>query len=322
MQFADVTIDMLFEAHRSMLRWQWLAGQSAAERKFAPQAIERAKSSADLAGYLNFIHPHRVQVLGEQEIAYLQSKPQDELVQSLNAIVPLEPPVLIVADAQQVPEHLVLLCERAPIPLFTTNESAAYVIDVLRAWLSKRFAQRTSVHGVFMDIFGIRVLLVGESGLGKSELGLELISRGHGLVADDVVDFALVAQGIIEGRCPPLLENLLEVRGIGLLDIRTIFGETAMRRKMRLKLIVHLVRREVLERDFERLPLEPLEQDVLGVAVRKVMIPVEAGRNIAVLVEAAVRNTVLQLRGIDTFSEFLSRHHRAMDDGGQTESSE
>jgi HPr kinase/phosphorylase len=157
------------------------------------------------------------------------------------------------------------------------------------------------------------VLLTGESGLGKSELGLELVSRGHGLVADDAVDLFRVSQTAIEGRCPELLMNLLEVRGIGLLDIKAIFGETAVRRKMKLKLIVHLVRKEVMEREFERLPHEPLYEDVLGMPVRKVVIAVDAGRNLAVLVEAAVRNTILQLRGIDTYQEFIERHQRALE---------
>jgi HPr kinase/phosphorylase len=156
------------------------------------------------------------------------------------------------------------------------------------------------------------VLITGESGLGKSELGLELISRGHGLVADDAVDIHRINQTTLEGRCPELLQNLLEVRGIGLLDIKAIFGETAVRRKMRLRLIVHLVRRQTMERDYERLPSEPVSQDVLGVSVRKTIIPVEAGRNIAVLVEAAVRNTILQLRGIDIYQDFVQRQRDAM----------
>jgi HPr kinase/phosphorylase len=196
--------------------------------------------------------------------------------------------------------------------MFATPDSAAFVIDVLRAYLSKHFADRTSMHGVFMDILGMGVMITGESGLGKSELGLELISRGHGLVADDAVDLYRINQTTIEGRCPDLLQNLLEVRGIGLLDIKAIFGETAVRRKMRLKLIVHLVRRETLERDYERIPYEPLMQDILGIPVRKVIIQVEAGRNIAVLVEAAVRNAILQLRGINTYEDFVERHRRAM----------
>jgi len=133
------------------------------------------------------------------------------------------------------------------------------------------------------------------------------------LVADDAVDLFRINQTTIEGRCPDLLQNLLEVRGIGLLDIRAIFGETAVRRKMRLKLIVHLVRKENFERDYERLPSDPLIQDVLDIPVRKVVVQVVAGRNIAVLVEAAVRNTILQMRGIDTYQDFIERQSRAME---------
>ncbi len=312
MKPAAISADAIFEAHRAGLRWQWVAGQGAAERQFSEEAVRNAESSADLVGYLNFIHPYRMQVIGRREVAFLAAGTPEDQTRHLNDIIALEPPAIVVADAQPQSERLLQMAERAGIPLFATAESAAYVIDVVRAWLSRNFAERVSLHGVFMDIFGMGVLLTGESGLGKSELGLELISRGHGLVADDVVDFFLVAQGAIDGSCPPLLENLLEVRGIGLLDIRTIFGETAMRRKMRLKLIAHLVRRETLEREFERLPTEPLYENVMGVPVRKVVIPVEAGRNLAVLVEAAVRNTILQLRGIDTFNEFRARHQRAM----------
>jgi len=149
--------------------------------------------------------------------------------------------------------------------------------------------------------------------LGKSELALELITRGHGLIADDVVDFTRVAPDAVEGRCPPLLQNLLEVRGLGLLDIRTIFGETSVRRKMRLKLIVQMIRRSVMD-EFERLPLEAMSQEIMGLPIRKVVIPVAAGRNLAVLVEAAVRNTVLSLRGIDTMQEFVERQQAAMRD--------
>jgi HPr kinase/phosphorylase len=307
-----ISADVLFEAFRGRLHWEWQAGLGASERRFDEVAIRAARSGADLVGYLNYIHPYRVQVLGEREVAYISRGSEADRARRVSRIVTLEPPVLVLADNQTAPDELIAMCERAQIPMFATAESAAFVIDVLRAYLSKHFADRTSMHGVFMDILGLGVMITGESGLGKSELGLELISRGNGLVADDAVDLYRINQATIEGRCPELLQNLLEVRGIGLLDIRAIFGETAVRRKMRLKLIVHLVRKETLERDYERLPHEPLTQDVLGVPVRKVVIQVVAGRNIAVLVEAAVRNTILQLRGVDTYQEFIARHQRAM----------
>ncbi len=311
-----VSADVLFEDHRAALKWQWVAGLGASERRFDEVAVRAARSGADLVGYLNYIHPYRVQLLGEREVAYLSNGSPEDCARRISRIVTLEPPVLIIADGQVAPDTLLSMCERAQLPMFATKESAAFVIDVLRAYLSKHFADRTSMHGVFMDILGVGLMITGESGLGKSELGLELISRGHGLVADDAVDLYRINQTTIEGRCPELLQNLLEVRGIGLLDIKAIFGETAVRRKMRLKLIVHLVRRETLEREYERIPYEPLMQDVLGIPVRKVVIQVVAGRNIAVLVEAAVRNVILQLRGIDTYQEFVERHRQAMERGG------
>ena len=311
-----VSADVLFDEFRSTLRWEWVAGLGASERRFDEVAVQAARSGADLVGYLNYIHPYRVQILGEREIAYITNTAAADAAdcsRRVSRIVTLEPPVLVLADGQVAPQALLSMCEQAQIPMFATRESSAFVIDVLRAYLSKHFAERTTMHGVFIDILGLGVLITGESGLGKSELGLELISRGNGLVADDAVDLFRINETTIEGRCPELLRNLLEVRGIGLLDIRAIFGETAVRRKMRLKLIVHLVRRETMEREYERIPSEPLTQDVLGVPVRKVVIQVVAGRNMAVLVEAAVRNTILQLRGIDTYQEFVERQRRAME---------
>ena len=307
-----VSADALFEEFRELLKWEWVAGLGASERRFAEVAVRAARASADLIGYLNYIHPYRVQVLGAREVAYLTNSTPQDCQRRIARIVGLEPPLLVVADGQAVLPELASMCERAQIPMFSTGESAAFVIDVLRAHLSKHFADRTTMHGVFMDILGLGVLITGDSGLGKSELGLELVTRGNGLVADDAVDLYRINQTTIEGKCPELLQNLLEVRGIALLDVRAIFGETAVRRRMRLRLIVHLVRTEVLERDYERMPAVPLTQDVLGVPVLKVVIQVLAGRNIAVLVEAAVRNTILQLRGIDTYQEFVERHRHAL----------
>jgi HPr kinase/phosphorylase len=203
------------------------------------------------------------------------------------------------------------MCEESGTPLFTSPKPCSAVIDLLRIYLARRLADTTSVHGVFMDVLGMGVLITGDSGVGKSELALELVSRGHGLVADDVVELARLAPNTLEGRCPGMLRDYLEVRGLGLLNIRTIFGETASRRKMKLKLIVHLQKPQSGV-DSPRLPLDAQTQEILGVAIRKVLIPVAAGRNLAVLLEAAVRNSILQLRGIDSMQEFVSRQQRAL----------
>jgi HPr kinase/phosphorylase len=205
---------------------------------------------------------------------------------------------------------------RTQTPLFTSPLPAPQVIERLTRYLARLLAESTELHGVFMDVLGLGVLITGESGVGKSELGLELISRGHGLVADDVVEVSRVSGGALEGRCPALLKDYIEVRGLGVLNIRTIFGETAVRRKMKLRLVAHLARPAPGARDpTERLPLSELTEAILGVTVRKVIIPVAAGRNLAVLVEAAVRNEILKLRGIDSMAEFLARQNQEIQKG-------
>jgi len=279
------------------------------------QAAVPVPDPVDQVGYLNLIHPHRMQVLGRAEVAYFErlSKPRrDHILEELGHE---RPPALIAADGVEPPAELLEGCRRMNLPLLATALPSARAIEVLRRQIAKALALTCTRHGVMMDVLGVGVLISGESGLGKSELGLELISRGHGLVADDVVELHRIGTSTIEGRCPSLLQGLLEVRGLGLLDIKTVFGETAVRRKMRLKLIVHLVRRSTHEDEYERLPLEDLTEDVLGLKVRKVVIPVAAGRNLAVLAEAAVRNTILQLRGIDTMRDFIARQQKAIESG-------
>jgi len=307
-----VTVQQLFDANRESLQFTWIAGQDGAERQLG----SGGNAPSDLVGYLNLIHPGRVHVFGHAETDYYNRLDDARHKAILDDLVGARPPALIVSEGIKPDPLMIEYCERDGLPLLSSPLPPAVVIDALRYWLAKAVADTTSMHGVFMDVLGMGVLISGESGLGKSELALELISRGHGLVADDVVDFRRIAPHAVEGRCPPLLKNMLEVRGLGLLDIRAIFGETAIRPKMRLKLIVHLVRRSVMENEYQRLPLEALTQDVLGLAIRKVVIPVAAGRNIAVLTEAAVRSTVLSLRGIDTMGEFIERQHRMIEELG------
>jgi len=224
--------------------------------------------------------------------------------------------MVVFADGVAPFPEVIEAAAKAGAAVFATPVTAARVIETLAHYLAKALADQVELHGVFMDVLGLGVLITGESGVGKSELGLELISRGHGLVADDVVQISRIAAGTLEGRCPPMLKDFIEVRGLGLLNIRTIFGETAVRRKMKLRLVTHLQRPQPGGRDLaERLPLAELAEEILGVTVRKVIIPVAAGRNLAVLVEAAVRNEILKLRGIDSTAEFLARQATQMEKG-------
>ncbi|THF62197.1 HPr(Ser) kinase/phosphatase [Pseudothauera rhizosphaerae] len=307
----QTSVALLYESLRQRLELTHVCGRldtaiAVAEERIWP---------ADLVGHLNLIHPQRLQILGAAELAWARRQSRDKIAHHLNEILAAHPPAIVVADGAEVPGLLHGLCENQGVALFTTPQPSAGVVDQLRQHLARRLAERISLHGVFMDVLGIGVFITGTSGVGKSELALELISRGHGLVADDVVEFARVTPTVLEGRCPELLQDFIEVRGLGIINIRTIFGETACRRKMRLRLVCHLERRLPGVDDPSRLPLQQEVQNILGVQVPRVILPVAAGRNLAVLLEAAVRSTILQLRGIDSTQEFIDRQSRALNDG-------
>ena len=304
----NISLVQLYEDNREKLLFSWTIGQQADRR------IEIKLSNnfgADVVGHINVIHPERLQVMGHAEYEWALRIGEHRFNQVFLDLLQANPPAIIVGDGLTPPAAMVDSCTKANMPLIISPKPCSAVIDQLRIYLSARLADTTNLHGVFMDVLGMGVLITGHSGVGKSELALELISRGHGLVADDVVEMARIAPTTIEGRCPGMLRDFLEVRGLGLLNIRTIFGETASRRKMKLKLIVHLQKTQTSD-DAPRLPLDAQTQEVLGVPVRKVVIPVAAGRNLAVLLEAAVRNTILQLRGIDSMQDFTDRQQRMM----------
>ncbi|MBS1215417.1 MAG: HPr kinase/phosphorylase [Proteobacteria bacterium] len=306
----QTSVARLYERNRERLRLAWLdepVGGGAPLKRDAPEA-------AALVGHLNLIHPNRIQVVGRFEEAHFVALPRPERVALVEKLFAAAPAAIVIAEGLVAPPELLASTAGRGIAMFATPEPAATVIDVLRRHLAKVLAESTERHGVFMDVLGVGVLITGESGAGKSELGLELISRGHGLVADDVVEIARLGPGTLEGRCPPMLKDFLEVRGLGFLNIRTIFGETAIRPKMNLRLIVNLDKpSKTAATPAERLPLTALAEDILGVTVSKVVIPVAAGRNLAVLVEAAVRNYILKLRGTDSTSDFLARQQAALD---------
>jgi HPr kinase/phosphorylase len=303
-----LSITQLYEDHLEKLKLTWVAAVGV-ERQVELQDMETY--GPDVVGHLNLIYSHRVQVIGKAEQRWAERVGLDRWHRQIDDLMASKPPALIIADGLDIPSGTREICEATQTPLFTSPKACAAVIDLLHLYLARRFADTVSAHGVFLDVFGMGVLITGDSGIGKSELALELVSRGHGLVADDVVELARTAPTTIEGRCPGMLRDYLEVRGLGLLNIRTIFGETAARRKMKLKLIVHLQKYSSGD-DSPRLPLDSQTQEILGIPIRKVVFRVAPGRNLAVLLEAAVRNCILQLRGIDSMSEFINRQQQAV----------
>jgi HPr kinase/phosphorylase len=310
-----VSTTRLFDDTRDKLQLAWAGGRMSGEGWLDSERI--AASAQGLVGHLNVIHPNWIQVLSPTEIRHLDAIGAAGAAQMLDRLAASELACLIVTDGEAIPQPLQSMADARPVPVFTTPLSSLQVMWILRPYLARVLAEYTEVHGVLLDVLDVGVLITGQSGVGKSELALELISRGHGLVADDMVELYRIAPNIIEGRCPPLLKEFLEVRGLGMLNVRTIFGETAIRIKKNLKLIVELQRASSEQMaSLDRLPLRPDNASVLGLPVRKVILPVAAGRNLAVLTEAAVRNFVLELRGLDSTQEFMRRQAALMREPG------
>ena len=311
----QVTVEKLFDANRERLQLAWLANRQGGSRVLTGE--NALKPTMGQVGHMNFIHPFRIQILGAAEVAFLRDLPEDELQRLINRLFTTELVAIVVANGEQVPPHLVARCNMHHIALFTSPQPSPHIVDVFRIYLSRVLAESTTLHGVFLDVLEMGVLITGASAIGKSELALELLSRGNGLIADDIVELSRISPDTIEGRCPDVLRDFLEVRGIGILNIRTIFGETAVRPRKLLRLIVNLEdhSNETFS-DLDRLQVNATYQEVLAIPIRKVTIPVAAGRNLAVLVEAAVRNFVLNQRGIDSTKEFIERQQKLMEDGG------
>jgi HPr kinase/phosphorylase len=299
-----------FEDNREKLKLTWAGGLTGGTRELNSELIKG--STKGLIGHLNFIHPNWIQVLGAAEVDYLGRLDPQTCRSTLTEVASRDLACFIVAGSDSVPPTLRDVTEATQTPLFVSPVSSVELMWILRPYLARALADATTSHGVFLDVLGVGVMITGASGVGKSELALELVSRGSGLVADDVVELYRIGPETVEGRCPELLRDFLEVRGLGVLNIRTIFGEAALRPRKNLKIIVHLERPGPDQVPLERLPLRPGVEEVMGVPIVRVTIPVAAGRNLAVLTEAAVRNHVLQLRGIDSTSEFIARQARQM----------
>jgi len=310
----QISVARLFEDNRDKLRLEWVAGRDGGIKELDSDHLK--DSPEGLIGHLNFIHPNWIQVLGRSEINYLNSLDPVARQQTLHKLAASDLACIIVAGAEEAPQPLRVLADTMHAALFASPLPSLELMWLLRPYLARALAESTTVHGVFLDVLGMGVLITGDSGVGKSELALELISRGSGLIADDVIDLYRIAPETLEGRCPALLCDYLEVRGLGVLNIRTIFGESALRPRKNLKLIVHLEKPAGFEAHYvERLPLKPGAREIMGISISQVTIPVAAGRNLAVLVEAAVRNYVLQLRGIDSTREFVARQARQLEKG-------
>ena len=271
-----------------------LAGASGLARCITSPHVQ--KTGLALAGFDEYLRPGRVLIFGESEIRFLESLTAENRLLALQAALHHDFPCILITGGFAPPAELTLVAERAGLPLLRTSTATPTAIAKLSAWLDDALAERTVVHGVLLDVLGLGVLLTGDSGIGKSECALDLIVRGHRLVADDTVDVKRRTDTVLIGSCPELTRHHMELRGLGIINVCELFGVSSTRSSKRIELAVQLERWEA-GREYDRLGIDDAFFDLLSVRIPLIRMPVAPGRNIAILVEVAARNQLLRARG-------------------------
>lgn len=291
------------------MKLHWVSGNGSEELAISVEDLTLRPATV---GYLNLIHPNKVQVLGIEEIQYLNSLDEKELATTVERMLETTPIAIIVGDGLDIPPLMLSQGSGSPTALIRSARRSYELVTYLQYHVSRTLARKTTLHGVYLELFTMGVLITGGPGSGKSELALELLTRGHRLVADDAPEFTQVSPELIDGTCPAVLQDCLEVRGLGILNVRHMFGDSAVKLNKFLRLIIHL---DVPEQGDAELVYDRLEgnssvREVLDIPIPSITLPVMAGRNLAVMAEAAVRDFMLKAKGYNAASEFIERHSR------------
>jgi HPr kinase/phosphorylase len=286
-----------------------LAGEGGLERRVTVPRIQ--KPGLALAGFVEQVHPERVQVLGSTELGYLKSLPVERARAGIAGFLRMQPACVIVTKGQDVPEDLLEVANDTQVPILRTRMASSALIDGVERFMEYALAPTISLHGVLLDVLGVGVMLLGRSSVGKSEAALELIMRGFRLVADDLVEVRRIAGEVLVGRASELIKHHMEIRGLGIINIKDMFGVAAVRDEKKVELVLELQPWDETDA-VDRLGLDEMSHDILGVAVPLQKIPVSPGRNVSSLIEVAARNRLLQVRGHHSAREFQERLDQAL----------
>jgi HPr kinase/phosphorylase len=300
----DYTVAQLVSDRTLTIRLRRIAGEAGLSRPLRHPRVQ--KNGLPLAGHFHGVVPTRVQVLGQTELSFLDAMTESSQIDGARGFFSLGLSCVIITGGLDPPRALIVSAEATGTPLFVSESRTSRTINALHAVLDDRLAPQVQLHGVLVEVHGVGILLVGKSGVGKSECALELVMRGHRLVADDVVRCDWSPPGIIFGQAAELLRHHIEIRGLGVLDLRALFGITAVRGRKRIDLVVHLCEWNDKE-EFDRLGLQERFYSILGTPVRELRVPVRPGRNMSSLIEMAARNELLRYDGHHTANEFLER---------------
>jgi len=297
-----ISIRELLEERGKDMRLRLLAGKAGLACYLDRPRLQ--KPSFALAGYVQGLNRHLLQVVGKTGLGYLATQPQSKQKECVNAMFDLGLAGVVITLGMQPPQIFIDAAERTNVPLLITDMETSDFITDMSIFLTHRLAPRTYQHGVYMDIFGLGVLVTGASGIGKSEIALELITRGHRLIADDMVELVREGPDVLVGKSPKALRYHMEIRGLGILNIRDLFGAASLTDTKRIGLVVEAVPWDQISGE-DRLLMTERETTLHGVHLAKVLIPIRPGRSLAVLVEVAARNHLLIMRGVDSSKTFI-----------------
>src|SRR5512132_4030896 len=300
----QLSADILRSPGLSDLEMRVVAGEAGFDRPISWGRIQRPGLA--LAGFLSFIKPGRIQVLGESELNYLDTMPLDLRRERIGMICALPVSAFVVTKGQEVPEELVRECRARRVPLLVSPQTTSVVIQSITRILEDELAPSTTLHGVLIDVYGMGVLLLGESGIGKSECALDLVHRGHRLVADDAVEIRKYPSGAVVGRAAEMIRYHMELRGIGIINIKHLFGVSAVRASKSIELVIELQRWDPAKK-YDRLGPDGETYTILERERPLLRLPVASGRNLALLIEIAARNELLKTQGYDAATEFARR---------------